>query len=90
MESIVKTLEEIAALCAAHGSDDWAGSFRYFVEQVKKNEWDSAKRKILSVYTGMGSFNDLVLHENGKPLGKANDSLEKFRESLYKQVTDNW
>ncbi len=88
-DEIVQTCKAIALLCRQNEADDWAGLFDYFAEQVAAYEWDSAKRKIMQVYAGMCSFNDLVLHRGGVPVYPENQALERLRTKLYKQVTDS-
>ena len=90
MNETKETCKAIADLCQNSGSLDWAKTFYYFMDDVEQGEWSVIKRKILKVYGGMGSFNDLVLHKDNSPLGKENNELDKLRKKLYKEVTDNW
>ena len=40
--------------------------------------------KILKLYGGMGSFNDLVLYKNGVLCKKENNILDELRNKFYK------
>jgi hypothetical protein len=90
MKEVITICQDIADLCKRNESEDWAGCFYLFVDKLENEEWSIVKRKIISVYGGMGSFNDLVLHRNCVPLWKENDELQRLRSKLYKAVTDNW
>ena len=39
---------------------------------------------------GMGSFLDLVLHKDGKPLIEENNRLDKLRHELYQECVGIW
>jgi hypothetical protein len=81
--TIEELLTKIADLLDAHGEADWAQAFRNFLSDYK-NEPDLAKGKIRSVYGGMGSFNDIILHgPNGIPLRDENDDLDLMRSDLF-------
>ena len=46
----------------------------------------NAKAMIIGLYGGMGSFNDLVLHdENRIPLRNENDELQRLKTDLYNE-----
>lgn len=46
--------------------------------------------KILSIYGGAGSFNDLVLYKDGVFYMKENNKLERLRNGLYNKITEKW
>jgi len=76
-------LREIADLLAKHNESEWARSFERFADEYDDSP-DSTKGRIRSVYGGMGSFNDVILHgPNGIPLGPENDELDRLRSELY-------
>ncbi|MDU9405953.1 hypothetical protein RTH46_26100 [Pseudomonas sp. zfem004] len=62
--------------------DDWA-----IVLEKVKNGFDmdpkNSSLKLLSMYGGMGSLNDVVLYRDGQPLVKENDELDNLRAQLY-------
>ncbi|AZL74905.1 DUF6966 domain-containing protein [Pseudomonas oryziphila] len=71
----------IELLC--YGSfDDWA----VVLEKIKKGfEVDpkDSSLKMLSMYGGVGSLNDVVLYRDGQPLVQENDELDNLRAQLY-------
>lgn len=77
-------------LCRANDEPSFSKAFHYFADALEHEEGREVRRKILSMYGGMGSFNDLVFHKDGKPLGKENDELDVLRRELYKQITESW
>lgn len=44
--------------------------------------------KIMNLYGGMGSFNDIILEKNGKPLIKENDEFHKLKQELYEKCIE--
>jgi uncharacterized protein DUF6966 len=83
--SVDDLLLRIANLLATCGEPDWANSFNSFRIDFRSDP-ESAKRKIRSVYGGMGSFNDIVLHRpNGIPLRDENSELDHLRLELFEQ-----
>ncbi|WP_418323297.1 DUF6966 domain-containing protein [Pseudomonas citronellolis] len=64
------------------GAGEWG---RTLVLQVRNLDSDpeSVASNILSMYSGMGSLNDVVLSKDGKILKKENDNLDDLRERLY-------
>lgn len=45
-----------------------------------------ASSKLLSMYGGMGSLNDIILYRNGQLLLTENNEFDVLREQLYDQV----
>ena len=63
--------------------NDWVVA----LEKVKRDfEFDpkSSSLKLLSMYGGMGSLNDIVLYKDGQPLISENNELDILRSKLYK------
>ena len=67
-----------------------AKSFGSFISELEKSEDNSVYRKIISIYGGMGSFNDLVLYKNGILCRRENDSLSELRNGLYNEIGNSW
>jgi len=44
----------------------------------------------MSLYAGMGSFNDIVLHRNGMPDINGSNKLDELRHSLFLELTKNY
>lgn len=56
------------------------------LEEVKTGfEFDPkySSLKLLSMYGGMGSLNDVVLYKDGQPLISENNELDSLRSALY-------
>ncbi|MEK8181232.1 hypothetical protein WMW71_12845 [Flavobacterium buctense] len=81
---------EIYKLLNEVGEIHWAKSFKIFISELEESEDKSIYRKIISIYGGMGSFNDLVLYKNGILCRKENDELAKLRSELYLEIGNNW
>lgn len=76
-------LRRISALLSKHNETEWARSFEHFAVEYSDSP-QLTKGRIRSVYGGMGSFNDLILHgPDGIPLGPENDELDQLRSELY-------
>jgi hypothetical protein len=76
----------IELLCI--GGGDWAVA----LAKVKASfESDSkyALLKLLSMYGGVGSLNDVVLYKNGRPLISENNELDSLRLKLY-EICKKW
>lgn len=55
-------------------------------EELKEYDPKDVSRKIKAVYGGMGSFNDLVLHREGKMVYADNEKLGKLRHQLFDEI----
>jgi hypothetical protein len=83
--SIPSLLDRISELLNQNGESDWGSSFQRLKAEYGSNP-HGACGKILSVYGGMGSFNDIILHSpNGIPLSAENDELDRLRSELYSE-----
>lgn len=82
IQRIKIVLEKMVELLRLGSSDDWANVIEKCNREIGISPTDTARR-ILSMYGGMGSLNDLVLHRNRQPLAKENDELDALRLELY-------
>lgn len=83
--NIEELLTRIADLLETQAVPDWAQAFRQLLLEFQQDP-HAAKASIRSVYGGMGSFSDLVLHgPNGIPLQKENNELDQMRTELYER-----
>jgi len=80
----------IIALLSDVGENNWIHSFKDFVTELEKHEDTAVYRKIISIYSGAGSFNDLVLYKDGKICIEENNKLALLRSGLYNQIADKW
>ncbi len=89
MEKVMLTtsiIERIIELLVSVGESNWADAFKSFRQRLASSDSESLETlrgDILRVYGGMGSFNDLVLYEEGQPLIKENQVLDKLRTELF-------
>ena len=82
----IKTIQEnmlrIEELLRLGGANEWANGIERLRNEMDYDS-DLALGKILSLYGGMGSFNDIVLYRNGIPLVSENNELDALRSKLY-------
>ena len=76
------TLARMAALLRIGGVDDWAAALEAMQDDIVKDPIRTSA-KIVSMYGGMGSLNDLILYKGGQPLAKENAELDALRAKLY-------
>ncbi|MWP62259.1 DUF6966 domain-containing protein [Gilliamella sp. Pas-s25] len=88
IKKIKLILIKISILLKEGNYPDWGNSFMKFSEDIEIN-FEAVKNQILILYGGMGSFNDIVLHRNKKPLINENNRLDDLRTQLYKLLTNN-
>lgn len=68
-------------------NQNWASGFRRFSAKLH-DEPTVTVAHIISVYGGMGSFNDIILYEDGQPNVAWNAELDTVREELYELCRD--
>lgn len=72
------------------GENNWLHSFKNFIAELEEQEDTAVYRKIISIYSGAGSFNDLVLYKDGKICIQENNKLDLLRSGLYNKIADKW
>lgn len=82
IENIQVILYRTAELLRLAELADWARAFEKFHGEMATDP-SATIGNILSLYGGMGSFNDLILYRNGKLLGNENNELDALRSQLY-------
>ena len=82
MQSVVVTLEKISTLVRICSEESWAAGFLRLSQEFADAP-QATKDKIVSLYGGMGSFNDLVLYRDGKLLLSENNELDQLRSELF-------
>lgn len=75
-------LNEMASLLADCDMNDWSGMLLRLRAYID-DDWLDAIYRILNLYGGMGSLNDLVLCKNGQMLQAENDTFDNLRTRLY-------
>jgi hypothetical protein len=64
------------------GINDWANLFKKLNKNIILNSVDT-KQKILSLYGGMGSLNDLILQKNNVVFVNENDDFDILKSKLF-------
>jgi hypothetical protein len=82
IQNIEIVLKRMAELLRLGARDDWANALEKCHGEIGNSPNVTAAR-ILSMYGGMGSLNDLVLYRNGQLLVAENDALDALRSELY-------
>lgn len=72
------------------GESSWSNGFRGLIAELEVSENVSVYRKIISIYGGAGSFNDLVLYKGGVLCVEENNELNALRNGLYNKIAEKW
>ena len=92
MKKIQNLLIKLSQLLINNNEKNWGNALlRLHKESFNyegKNYDPYFIRRIMNIYGGMGSFNDLILHKNMKPLKKENDELDDLRNDLYEECAN--
>lgn len=82
---IQKVLNDISLLLAENNEKEWAANFNWLNEQLDL-DYEAALSNIKRLFGGAGSFNDLVLHNNGQMLKHENNQLNILQDQLYEAL----
>ena len=74
---------EIYKLLEVVNENHWIKEFEFFMSELEYSETKDLLRKLLKIYGGMDSFNDLVLYKNGMLCSYENERLDNLRKELY-------
>lgn len=80
---IKKNIQNILCLLNLANEYQWKNLFEEILIRIDYIEVQQIKKEILSIYGGMGSFNDLVLYKDNKLLIEENNQLDKLRKELF-------
>ncbi|EPG73594.1 hypothetical protein LEP1GSC058_4158 [Leptospira fainei serovar Hurstbridge str. BUT 6] len=80
-------LKRMSDLLYGGGYDDWGSSFKNLINEIATNSTET-KRKILRLYGGMGSLNDIVLYKDGKLLLSDSNEFDELRSKLFVKLQD--
>lgn len=72
----------MAELLRVGGINDWATALETLQNEMAVDPVRTSSR-ILGMYGGMGSLNDLILYKGGQPLAKENTELDALRVKLH-------
>src|SRR5262245_47458970 len=81
IEALLVVMRELEELLSVH-SAFWSANVRRAADEVANSDGHGLQR-FLSFFGGMGSLNDLVLHQGGKPLRSENDRLDALRSKAW-------
>lgn len=84
-----KFLDELRihiALLGAHSELTWARGLEGLAAEAGE-DLKSAASQLLRIFGGMGSYNDVVLYEDGQVATKANIELSAARNRLFELCT---
>ncbi|MCM2468675.1 DUF6966 domain-containing protein [Agrobacterium vitis] len=79
-------LRDLEHFLADHGEMSWANSIRQAANSVGNSD-AYGLLKFSSLFGGMGSLNDLVLHKDGRMLTEENDRLSSLRDRAGRLAT---
>lgn len=81
-DEIKEILSAVATLLEGTGEASWSQRFRHLRNAFEMDSKE-ATIKIRALFGGMGSFNDLVLQQNGRLLFEENEILSNHRKRLF-------
>ena len=76
---IVGRMKELAR----RGGDEHVAQALEQVETLVQEDLNAAVKKIMTMYGGLGSLNDVVLYEGNRPLVAENVKFDQLRTDLY-------
>jgi hypothetical protein len=82
IQKIQSVLSRMRDLLIAGAMDDWATALDGCSSTLPADPVN-VRSRILSMYGGMGSLNDIVLYRNGQPMIRENNELDDLRSQLY-------
>ncbi|QCW99877.1 hypothetical protein FGM00_07105 [Aggregatimonas sangjinii] len=81
-------LQDILEILKTVGERQWIPVFENFILGMEISKSKELKKNIRMIYGGVGSFNDLVLYQNGQLCHKENTMLDELRRKLFKRITE--
>ncbi|WP_250479322.1 MULTISPECIES: hypothetical protein [unclassified Caballeronia] len=83
IRQIEAVLSKMRDLLRIGGLRDWADALDSCVLDLPVDP-SGVRMRIVSMYGGMGSLNDVVSYRNGQPLIRENNELDDLRSELYR------
>ena len=81
-DDIYPTLKNMILLLRTENLEDWAETLEAISLDPSQSK-KSLSTKILSMYGGAGSLNDIVFYREGQSLIDKNNEFDKLRSHLY-------
>ena len=82
IQDIQAVLARMVELLRAGGINDWSRALDTLCQEVAGDP-NGTSAKIISMFGGIGSLNDLILYKDGQPLTRENGELDVLRSRLY-------
>ncbi|MEG3172186.1 MAG: hypothetical protein EOO77_04240 [Oxalobacteraceae bacterium] len=79
------TLEAMVTLLKLHGDNGWAEKVERCRSSIAQSDYHGVDR-LLRLYGGMGSLNDVVLQSGGIAPAEDNERFNALRTDAWKQV----
>jgi hypothetical protein len=80
-----QTLEAMVALLKQHGNEGWAEQIERCRSNIARSDFHGIER-LLRLYGGMGSLNDVVLQAGRSAPVEANGRFDALRSSAWEQA----
>lgn len=86
---ILAVVKSVCSVMEQTDEEIFSYNFQRFYRELRRENCDRryVYRKILGMYGGMGSFNDIALYKDGTILKSENTKLSKLSEQLYSLIT---
>jgi hypothetical protein len=84
VQALLDDLRSLERLLARH-DEFWAAHIRASADEIAHSDAHGLRR-LLGLFGGMGSLNDLVLQQGGTPLLAENDELDALRTSAWEKA----
>jgi hypothetical protein len=82
LKEIEAILVRVSVLLRLGGKDEWADRIDDY-QMLLARDAPNGISKIIGLYGGMGSINDIVLYRKGQPLIKENNELDQLLSRLH-------
>jgi len=82
LNEIEAILVRVSALLRLGGKEEWADRIDDY-QMLLARDAAQGISKIIALYGGMGSINDIVLYNKGQPLIKENNELDQLLSRLH-------
>jgi hypothetical protein len=79
------TLDAMTKLLKAHGDDAWAEQIERCRSSIALSDYYGVER-LLRLYGGMGSLNDVVLQSGGAAPAEDNERFDALRTNAWEQA----
>jgi len=85
---MIKIIKKIIAVLDQNGEENYKNAFQRVLQRYEATKNVSLlKKDVINFYGGMGSFNDLILYNDGKVCVNENNTLDRLRRKLIQKAT---